>query len=167
MGHLSQHKARISSQVSLGVNDLSKGMIALISYKSVLNETSLKMCLIVSPKFKDEVHILDLDVLSVKRLHELVQFTNEKAPSTKTKSGREYSYIAFDKSGKQLYENVMKKFVTQRAPDSYKTLKREGVKTVFGILYKWDAKWLPVQPKKFDTKIIEQVDTENKLKETK
>ena len=144
MGQINEHRVRIRSRVQISRSKFEKGMIVSAAY-TPLNEQGKKgesknyMLLILNPLYQKKVHALSLDGFGYTRLNELAS----KVGLAYVKSFQKMRKLNLPKlvmegSSKQFYYGKLKRDISSKWGNSYRTFHENSFKTLYIVDYKFN-----------------------------
>jgi len=140
MGRINEHRLRVRNKIQITSNKFEKGMI--ISCRYTPKETKVTkeyMMLILNPNFKDKVHALSLDEFGYVHLNQLANQIG-LAYIKKLQKIRKVDFpkLQMAESSKRFYYSKLKKDISKKWGDSYRTFNKVSIGTAFVTDYKFN-----------------------------
>jgi len=162
MGKLNEHRVRIKSQFQIQKSRLEKGMVVKCRYNPIVSGTQRGgaeeyMLLILNPIWKKKVHALSLDNFGSIRFNELAEDTGlVYIPSFQKKRKLNLPKLEMRQSSNRFYYSKLKKEMSTKWGDSYRTFDIQHFNKIFLVEYKFsettEAKFLMTEKKQEEIK---------------
>ena len=162
MGRINEHRLRVRSKIQTTKDKFEKGMI--VSCRYTPKETGVAkeyMMLILNPNFQQKVHALSLDEFGYVILNQLAEQIG-LAYIKKLQKVRKVDFpkLQMAESSKRFYFGKLKKDISKKWGDSYRTFNLDSIGSSFVTDYKFNT----AVEKKFLTSPVSDKDAKNIIK---
>jgi len=139
MSYYSQHLTFKQSAVIIPKHQLQKGMVIQNRYKNIKGETKDYIFLILNPKFRDKVHVLNLNEFTNGRFNELARTTGIRIIPRFKKRGLIIPRLTMIESSNRFYHSKLATNMENLYNNSYRTLFINNMQLVQLIDYRFDS----------------------------
>jgi len=141
MGLLNEHRTKIQSRLPIQKSYLEKGMIVEARYKPEHDSAKKYMFLILNANHKKMVHALTLENFNSATLNKLASETGLAYIKRYQKKRKlDIPKLTMEGSSKKFYYSNLKKDISSKYNDSYRTLHLANFTSIILVDYRWNRK---------------------------